>query len=59
MGVKPGDRIDFVKDRAGRFVLRPINTDFRSLKGIIKSPLGRPITLEEMDQAIARGAMGE
>jgi antitoxin PrlF len=59
MGLKPGDRVDFVKDRTGRFSLKAINTDFRSLRGIIKSPLGRPITLEEMDEAIARGAIGE
>jgi antitoxin PrlF len=59
MGLKPGDRVDFVKDRSGRFSLRPINTDFRSLKGMIKSPFNRPITLKEMDEAIARGALGE
>jgi AbrB family looped-hinge helix DNA binding protein len=59
MGLKPGDRVDFIKDRAGRILLKPINTDFRSLKGIIKSPFNRPITLEEMDEAIARGALGE
>jgi antitoxin PrlF len=59
MGLKPGDRVDFVKDRAGRFALKAINTDFRSLRGMIKSPLGRPITLKEMDEAIARGAIGE
>lgn len=59
MGLKPGDRVDFVKDRTGRISLKAINTDFRSLRGIIKSPLNRPITLEEMDEAIARGALGE
>ncbi len=59
MGLKPGDRVDFIKDRSGRISLKAINTDFRSLRGIIKSPLGRPITLEEMDEAIARGALGE
>jgi antitoxin PrlF len=59
MRLKPGDRVDFIKDRTGRILLKPINTDFRSLKGIIKSPFNRPITLEEMDEAIARGALGE
>jgi antitoxin PrlF len=58
MGLKPGDRVDFVKDRTGRFSLKTINTDFRSLRGIIKSPLGRPITIEEMNDAIARGYAG-
>jgi AbrB family looped-hinge helix DNA binding protein len=59
MGLKPGDRVDFVRDRAGRTILQPIATDFRSLKGMIKSPLKRPITLKEMDKAIARGVLGK
>jgi antitoxin PrlF len=58
MGLKPGDRVDFVKDRTGRISLKPINTDIRSLKGIIKSPFKRPITIEEMNEAIARGYAG-
>ena len=37
MGLKPGDRVDFVKDRTGRVLLKPINTDIRSLQGILKS----------------------
>lgn len=59
MGLKPGDRIDFVKDRAGRFSLKTINTDFRSLRGILKSKRTKPLTIREMDEAIARGACGE
>lgn len=59
MGLKPGDRIDFVKDRAGRFSLKTINTDFRSLRGILKSRRTKPLTIREMDEAIARGACGE
>jgi antitoxin PrlF len=59
MGLKPGDRIDFVKDRTGRFSLKAINTDFRSLRGILKSKRTKPLTIREMDEAIARGACGE
>jgi len=59
MGLKPGDRIDFVKDRAGRFSLKAINTDFRLLRGILKSKRAKPLTIREMDAAIARGACGE
>jgi len=58
LGLKPGDRVDFIKDRAGRFSLKPITSDFRALKGMIKSPFNRPVTLKEMDDAIARGAVG-
>jgi antitoxin PrlF len=56
MGLKPGDRIDFVKDRTGRFTLKPINTDFRALRGILKSKRTKPLSIREMDEAIARGA---
>ena len=59
LGLKPGDRVDFVKDRAGRISLKAISTDFRSLRGILKSKRSRPLTIEEMDEAIARGACGE
>ncbi|MGA3189526.1 MAG: AbrB/MazE/SpoVT family DNA-binding domain-containing protein [Bryobacteraceae bacterium] len=59
MGLKPGDRVNFVKDRKGQILLRPLHSDFRSLRGMVKSRLNRPITLEEMDEAIARGALGE
>lgn len=59
MGLKPGDRVGFATDRSGRTMLRKINSDIRSLKGIIKSPFKRPITLREMDEAIARGALGK
>jgi len=45
-----------VKGRAGRFSLEAVNTDFRSLRGILKSKRTRPLTLREMDEAIARGA---
>jgi len=56
LGLKPGDRVHFVKGRAGRFSLEAVNTDFRSLRGILKSKRTRPLTLREMDEAIARGA---
>ncbi len=59
MGLKPGDRVDFVKERSGRFALEVINTDFRSLRGILKSKRTKPLTIREMDEAIARGACGE
>jgi len=59
LGLKTGDRLDFVRDRAGRVSVKAINTDFRSLRGILKSRLSRPLTIAEMDEAIARGARGE
>ncbi len=58
MGLRCGDRIDFVSDRPELISLKATHTDFRSLRGIIQSPFHRPITLKEEDEAIARGAIG-
>lgn len=59
LNLKPGDRIDFTKDRTGRFSIEPIKSDFRSLRGILKSKRTKPLSIREMDEAIARGACGE
>ena len=58
LGLKPGDRVVFVKDRTGRISLKATSTDIRSLRGILKSKRKRPITVEEMNDAIARGYAG-
>ncbi len=56
--LKPGDRIDFVKDRAGRISLKAVNTDIRSLRGILKGKRKEPLSIEEMNEVIARGYAG-
>jgi antitoxin PrlF len=53
--LQTGSRIDFVIEGSGRVVLKPLLGDFRLLKGIIRSKRKRPITVEEMNEAIARG----
>ena len=57
--LKAGSRIDFVTDSAGQVIIRPFHTNFRALAGMVRSPHRRPLTLREMDEAIARGAIGE
>lgn len=59
MGLKPGDRVDFVKDRNGTMTLKAINTDFLSLRGIVKPRLKRPMTIKKVDEAIMRGVLRE
>ena len=56
--LKPGDRIDFVKDESGRISLKAINTDFLSMRGILKSKRKEPLSVEEMNEVIARGYAG-
>jgi len=58
LGLKPGDRVGFVKDRTGRISLKAVSTDIRSLRGILKSRRKAPLTIEEMNEAIARGYAG-
>ena len=57
--LKTGSKIDFVTDSSGQVILKPFRTNFRVLAGMVRSPHRRPLTLKEIDEAIARGAMGE
>jgi antitoxin PrlF len=57
--LEPGTRINFVVDASGQVVLKPLNYDFRSIRGILKSRRKRPVTIEEMNEAIAAGWAGE
>jgi AbrB family looped-hinge helix DNA binding protein len=58
LGVGPGDRIDFVRLEDGNFAIVPATHSVKSLKGIL-GKRAKPITLEEMDAAIVKGARGE
>jgi antitoxin PrlF len=53
--LQPGDRIDFVVEN-GRVYLAPSNVDVRKLSGILYQPGRKPVSLTEMDEAIAAGA---
>lgn len=58
LGVGPGDRVDFVRMEDGNFAVMPATKSVKALKGIIPKPK-KPVTLEDMDRAIVRGAKGE
>ena len=55
LGVGPGDRVDFVRMEDGNFAVMPATHSVKSLKGLIRSPK-KAVSLEDMDEAIARGA---
>ena len=55
----PGDKLEFIIEQDGRVLLRPATLDTRQLKGLLQRPGGKVVTLQEMDEAIARGAAGE
>lgn len=52
--VKSGDPIDFVIDPGGNVIVRPATVHVGELKGILRKPGRRPVSLEEMDLAIIR-----
>lgn len=57
LGLSPGDRIEYVVEPDGRVILLPATRHIHELKGILShlAPK-RPVTLEEMDEAIRKGA---
>jgi antitoxin PrlF len=57
--LKPGSQVKFVLDKTGGAILKPLNFDFESIRGIIKSKRKHPPTIEEINEAIAQGWAGE
>lgn len=56
LGLKPGDRIKFFIHPDGHVVILP-KVPVTALRGIVKHK-GRPVTIEEMNEAVAEGAVG-
>jgi antitoxin PrlF len=54
--LRAGHRLDFEVRADGNVLVRPRTLDARKLFGIVKSKRRKPVTLEEMDLAIAKGA---
>jgi AbrB family looped-hinge helix DNA binding protein len=50
-----GQRVQFDVDGKGRLILTPQVHDILSLKGIIRTRRRRPVTVREMNEAIAEG----
>jgi len=55
LNIGPGDRVKFFFDARGGLVILP-KVSVSVLRGIVKSPHKRPVTLEEMEEGIAAGA---
>ena len=56
MRLHPGDKIDFVIREDGEVYIRPVVLDLRELKGQLKKPGRRAVTLEEMKKAVRKKA---
>lgn len=55
--LKPGDRVKFFVHPDGSVVLLP-KRPATVLRGIVRPRRRRPVTIEEMDEAVAEGASG-
>jgi antitoxin PrlF len=53
--LQTGHRVEFQIDSNGKISLIPRNKDIRSLKGIIRPRRKKPVTVEEMQEAIGEG----
>lgn len=58
LGLKPGDRVRFVEGENGEFILKPKTGSIMELKGFVKWK-GKPVTIEEMNETIAKGWSGQ
>ena len=53
--LRVGSRIDFIVEPSGQVVLKPLDSNFRSIRGIVRSRRKRPVSIKEMNEAIAQG----
>lgn len=56
LGLDAGDRVEFVETAKGQFAIIAVTGSIRELQGLFKGKRSKPVSLEEMDRAIARGA---
>ena len=54
LGVEPGDRLSFVVQEDGTVIVKPITRHVRELGGLLQRPGKRPVSVNEMDESIAR-----
>jgi AbrB family looped-hinge helix DNA binding protein len=52
LGVKAGDRVEFVEMAPGRFELVAVTQSVTALKGLVRKPES-PVMVEDMSEAIA------
>ncbi|HET7893379.1 MAG TPA: AbrB/MazE/SpoVT family DNA-binding domain-containing protein [Candidatus Sulfotelmatobacter sp.] len=56
LGLDAGDRIEFVEIGEKEFCIVPATGSIRELNGLFKRRRNKPVSLAEMDRAIAKGA---
>jgi len=58
LGLEQGDRVEFIEQGKGQFAIVPATHSVKELKGMFRRKGRKPVSIEEMNAAIARGASG-
>jgi AbrB family looped-hinge helix DNA binding protein len=58
LGLKTGDRVSFIKGEKGEYILKAKTGSIQDVKGMWKWT-GKPATIEEMNEVIAKGWAGQ
>ena len=58
LGLKAGDRVSFIKGENGEYILKPKTGSIMDLEGCVPWT-GKPVTIEEMNETIAKGWAGQ
>jgi AbrB family looped-hinge helix DNA binding protein len=58
LGIKPGDRVRFIEGEHGEYILKPKTGSIMDLEGCVHWT-GKPVTIEEMNETIAKGWAGQ
>ncbi|HME58036.1 MAG TPA: AbrB/MazE/SpoVT family DNA-binding domain-containing protein [Terracidiphilus sp.] len=58
LGLKAGDRVSFIKGENGEYILKPKTGSIMDLEGCVHWT-GKPVTIEEMNETIAKGWSGQ
>lgn len=56
MQLQPGDQLDFMVRDDGEVVIRPVVADVTALRGMLKTPGRKPVSLASMKKAIRKRA---
>jgi antitoxin PrlF len=56
LGLDAGDRVEFVELEKGQFTMIAATRSVQELKGLFRHKVRKPVSIEEMNAAIARHA---
>lgn len=56
LGLEKGDRLEFVEQEKGQFAIVAATRSVHELKGLFQRARRKPVSIEEMNAAIARRA---